>query len=175
MSRKPSHRRTAAVAAGTLALGFLGFSSSAAYGLPTVAPAPVEVTAADISIHTELTATVQGVDDKNLTVEIVGTGTAGATITVTTHGGAYTTVVDDAGEWAIVAPGLVDWENTVTVTQTIDGEETRTIKLYVVANPILVPLADPHLTGGAILLAAGIGATLLTVRRRDKAGARAGA
>jgi hypothetical protein len=117
----------------------------------------------------DVTAVATDINNDAKTAIIGGTGQPGATITVTTPTGPVTTIVDADGKWSLTAPGLGEGENSLTVTQTVDGKDAGSTTVTVVIGILETPIADPYIAGGALLLAAGIGITTIAIRRRKTA------
>lgn len=101
---------------------------------------------------TPLTAQVDSKDDAAKSVVLSGTGTPGATVTVTTPTGPETTTVGADGTWTLTATGLAEGQNDLTVTA---GGETADVTVIISAQevPVLLGLAGFGLLGatGAVV------------------------
>ncbi|MFF5794718.1 Ig-like domain-containing protein [Paeniglutamicibacter sp. NPDC012692] len=120
----------------------------------------IMITAADLS------AKVDSVNSENKSATLSGGGEPGATITVNTPTGPLTTTVDKNGSWKLDATGLTVGENSLPVTQTIDGVKSDPITLTVIIEALETPLADPAIAGGAGILALGLAGAVQLRRRK---------
>ncbi|WP_416895225.1 choice-of-anchor G family protein [Microbacterium sp.] len=118
-------------------------------------------------------------------VDITGTGEPTASITVTLDGGAeQTATVADDGTWSVTFPALGKGDYAVTAAQSVDNEtvdsEATTdfsivVKLPAPAGGDALPVTGGGadlgvlLPLGMLLLAAGAGAVLFSLRRRQQA------
>lgn len=106
----------------------------------------------DAAPATPLTAQVDSKDDAAKSAVLSGTGTPGATVTVTTPTGPETTTVGADGTWTLTATGLAEGQNDLTVTA---GDETADVTVIIAAQevPVLLGLAGFGLLGatGAVI------------------------
>ena len=105
-----------------------------------------------------LTAQVDSKDDDARTAVISGTGTPGATVTVTTPTGPADTTVQEDGTWSLEVSGLAEGQNDLTVTS---GDESADVSVIIAVQEVPVLLG---LAGAGVL-----GATGAVIGRRKRA------
>jgi hypothetical protein len=123
----------------------------------------------DSLLGAPLTATIDGVNHEEKSATISGSaGFPGATVTATTPAGAVDFTVSAEGRWGGTVTGLIEGENEVPVTQTINGVTWPPVQLMIIVDPLHTPIADPTFVAAAALVLL-ITAGVVVLRRRATA------
>ncbi len=120
----------------------------------------------EILSGTKDTGDVINAEDQADGTEITGTGTVGATVTVTVGDDTQTTVVGEDGTWTVTFPpdqvGPGTYEEPVTVVVSKNGEELTITDTLVVDTEASVTFDEDAVGGDGTVNAAEVGGVILT-------------
>lgn len=101
-----------------------------------------------VHVNSDVTARIETQDDKAGSAVLTGTGEPGAEVEVTVGGTTQTVTVAPDGTWTSTVTDLTLGENTVTVSQKVDGQASGSTSMTINRSEIE---ADPVVIGDVVV------------------------